>query len=318
MKTFSVIVPVYNAGLYLEKCIKSVLEQNERNLELILVDDGSTDGSEMICDLWLEKDDRVIVFHQKNAGAAAARNQGIEIAQGNYFIFLDSDDWWNDKYVLSNIKTRLENVKPDVLVTNFEKGIDEKVGMKYFNHESFKIKYDGYSFEDISKYDLWVSSSCNKVINSKLFDNGALRFREGITAEDLDWCVRLALSADKYDYLSDSLFVYRQHDDSTSNNISIEKKECQWDNILECLRLSDESPELEKRKSLNRYLSYQYAVFIFSLAKCPNSEKKNKLIRNAKNYSYLLKFSNNKKVRIIYYFNKLFGFFFTIFLLRLL
>lgn len=93
MPLISVIVPVYKAENYLDRCVKSILSQTIRDLELILVEDGSPDRSGEICDDWLEKDSRVKVIHQENAGAGAARNAGLAIAQGDYIGFVDSDDW---------------------------------------------------------------------------------------------------------------------------------------------------------------------------------------------------------------------------------
>lgn len=93
MPTVSVIVPVYNSEKYLAKCIDSILSQTLRNLEIILVDDGSTDGSPAICDNYSCQDARVICIHQENAGAAAARNKGLKAATGKFIAFVDSDDW---------------------------------------------------------------------------------------------------------------------------------------------------------------------------------------------------------------------------------
>lgn len=93
MPAISIIVPVYNTEKYLNRCMKSVTEQSFQDLEIILIDDGSTDHSLEICKQWKEKDNRIIVIHQKNAGAGAARNAGLKIATGKYIGFVDSDDW---------------------------------------------------------------------------------------------------------------------------------------------------------------------------------------------------------------------------------
>ena len=88
----SIIIPVYNVKTYLAECLQSVVAQTYRNLEIILVDDGSTDGSEQICDEWKAKDERIQVIHKENGGVSSARNKGLEIANGNYFGFVDPDD----------------------------------------------------------------------------------------------------------------------------------------------------------------------------------------------------------------------------------
>ena len=89
----SVIVPAYNVGQYIGKCLDSILGQTYPNLEIILIDDGSTDSTGEICEAYRERDSRIIVVHQQNQGALAARNAGIEQAQGKYIGFVDGDDW---------------------------------------------------------------------------------------------------------------------------------------------------------------------------------------------------------------------------------
>ena len=89
----SIIIPVYNVEMYLEKCLESVLNQTYKNLEVILVDDGSTDKSGLICDEYQKNDSRIRVVHQDNQGLAAARNTGLQYVSGEYFSFVDSDDY---------------------------------------------------------------------------------------------------------------------------------------------------------------------------------------------------------------------------------
>ena len=91
--TISIITPVYNDSKYLDRCIESIINQTFDNFELILVDDGSTDDSGEKCDSWADKDSRIKIIHQKNAGAGAARNVGLTMATGDYIAFVDSDDW---------------------------------------------------------------------------------------------------------------------------------------------------------------------------------------------------------------------------------
>lgn len=93
MVKVSIVIPVYNVESYLRQCIDSVLNQSYQNLELVLVDDGSKDSSPAICDEYAAKDSRVVVVHKANGGAAAARNDGIRKATGDYVTFLDSDDY---------------------------------------------------------------------------------------------------------------------------------------------------------------------------------------------------------------------------------
>lgn len=90
----SVIVPVYNVEKYLPECVESIISQTYDNLEVILIDDGSTDRSGKICDEFAEKDSRIVVIHQKNSGVSAARNRGLDLCRGEYISFVDSDDYY--------------------------------------------------------------------------------------------------------------------------------------------------------------------------------------------------------------------------------
>ena len=95
----SVVVPIYNVENYIKKCVDSILSQTYKNLEIILVDDGSPDRCGEICDKWTKKDNRIKVIHKENGGLSDARNSGIEIAKGDYLSFIDSDDYVNKDFI---------------------------------------------------------------------------------------------------------------------------------------------------------------------------------------------------------------------------
>ena len=110
MPKVTVIVPVYNVEQYLRRCIDSILAQTFGDLELILVDDGSADSSGVICDAYAEKDSRVKVIHQKNSGVSAARNTGLDAAEGEYIAFVDSDDHVDPDYLAALLQTKADLV----------------------------------------------------------------------------------------------------------------------------------------------------------------------------------------------------------------
>lgn len=123
----SIIIPVYNVKPFLEKCLESVINQAYKDIEIILIDDGSTDGSGMICDRYAEIDNRITIIHKKNAGVSAARNDGIDIANGEYICFVDSDDWLELDY-LETIVPILINRKPSLLINNWVRvGTDDSI-----------------------------------------------------------------------------------------------------------------------------------------------------------------------------------------------
>ena len=126
----SIIIPVYKVEKYLDKCIKSIVSQTYSNLEIILVDDGSTDNSGMICDKYKEKDKRIIVIHKKNGGLSDARNAGIKIFTGECVTFIDSDDYVSSNMIMSMLDV-LEKTSSKLVQCEFIKGQDQ---FYKFNH----------------------------------------------------------------------------------------------------------------------------------------------------------------------------------------
>ena len=112
---FSIIVPVYNIATYVRKCIESIICQTYKNLDIILVDDGSTDGSGDICDKYADKDSRIRVVHKKNGGLVSARKAGITVAEGVYSLYVDGDDWIEEDYI--EIVSKHVINKPDAIIS---------------------------------------------------------------------------------------------------------------------------------------------------------------------------------------------------------
>lgn len=135
----SVILPVYNVAIYLERCIDSVLNQTYTNLEIIIIDDGSTDNSSEICDKYESRDSRVIVFHKQNGGPSSARNFGMRHVTGDYVSFIDSDDWIQKDFYESMMSGLLVNA--DIINANYSIEIDSKIVPHFDN--VFEGLYEG-------------------------------------------------------------------------------------------------------------------------------------------------------------------------------
>lgn len=315
MVTFSVVIPVYNVSKYLRLCINSVLAQSYRDFEVILVNDGSTDGSGTICEEYTYRDNRVRVINQQNKGSSAARNVGISAATGDYVLFLDSDDYWKSHDVLEKIAKRIELTKPAVLSFNYEKFDGEKHYSPYFKSETMPLPITN-SFQYQSEKELWVACAWNKAVRREIFTGEALRFREGITSEDVDWCIRLALEAENFDYLDSVVVCYRQREQSISRNVSARNVEILKENICYCLSILEESKG-NRVELLKPYIAYQFATFLFHLAALTESEEKNILIKQAKEMCRLLKWSQNRKAKILDWATNLGGLTLTLWLLRL-
>lgn len=222
MPEISVIVPVYKAEQYLERCVKSILEQTYQNFELILVDDGSPDGSPILCDKWAEKDSRVHVIHKKNGGASSARNAGLKIAKGNWIAFADSDDWLNE----TALKTLYDLAKK----YNVPMAIGGmRVAQKYTNMQA-TAKQDAVV---LSRTDLMsrffrlngepdTHSVCGAIIQRDILDG--YTFIEGKMNEDVEACYYLARKCEKAVYTDASLYNYFKNVEGVTNSGFSKKK----------------------------------------------------------------------------------------------
>ena len=179
----SVIIPVYNVKSYLNRCIESVLTQTYQNLEVIIVDDGSFDGSSEICDAFAQRDSRVKVLHQVNQGLSAARNAGIEISSGEWVAFLDSDD-----YVEPSIYEDLLNLamrhNVDLCSCN-SRAFNEDMSIAYTNIDTAQETI--YSYREVV-FDLVHQSKIRFEVWNKLWKRsliGEVRFKVGQVCEDV-------------------------------------------------------------------------------------------------------------------------------------
>lgn len=316
---FSIVVPVYNVASYLNECIESIVCQNYEFFELILIDDGSTDDSGVICDEWAKRDSRVTVIHKKNGGSSEARNQGIELSKGDYIIFLDSDDYWYSDNVLNLIYSRLKINSVDVLSNNYVKVFGRKYEKPYFQQDSnmpLGISKNE-SFNYLVMNDLWVSCAWNKVVKRSLYEDGSLRFKKGITSEDIDWCLRLALKAETFDFINEVIVCYRQRKTSISKSVTLEKMKVLLNNIDVCVLLLENISDREKKQLLKSYIGYQFGTMIYSVATIDNKEERKILITSLKERQYLLNWSTNHKINLIRKAHSIGGMKFTITLLRI-
>lgn len=211
MPAISLIVPVYKVEPYLRECVDSILAQTFTDFELILIDDGSPDNCGIICDEYAEKDNRIIVIHQKNGGLSAARNAGLDVAKGEYVTFIDSDDVVSPQYLKLLYGQLLNNGCDISICGNIEFTKDysqiEHVVNGYVTvtgREATKGIYDDKKRAPVM--------ACGKLYKIKLFDS--IRFPEGRIHED-DYIVPILLyRSEKVCILSSKLYGYRQRDDS--------------------------------------------------------------------------------------------------------
>lgn len=311
---FSVVIPVYKVEEYLDQCVQSVLGQTYSNIEVILVDDGSPDRCGAMCDEWAQKDDRIRALHQENGGLSAARNTGIRNATGDYILFLDSDDWWETDRVLAAIAKQLERTPAEVLSFNYRKSFDGVPQPTYFD-EALPSSQEVEALNRIVQSDRWINGACNKALSRLLLTENELYFRLGITSEDIDWTLRVALKAKTFAFANVCVFVYRQHRASISHTVAPKNVRMLCNNVQTCVRLL-ESTDVARAEALMPYVAYQYGTLIYNVATLSKTDRK-PLMEDVKQMKYLLTCSANPKVRLIYRCSRLLGLSATMALLRL-
>lgn len=202
----SVIVPVYNVEKYLPACLDSLVGQTYRNLEIILVDDGSTDSSGKICDKYAEKDSRIRVIHRENGGLSIARNSGLEWASGVYVSFVDSDDWLS-KNAFRILYHGLKKYNAQCAVGRFTHVMDKDGKLTYEKRVKYPVRCDS-SREAMKHALLCGSSACNRLFERTLFED--IRFPEYKTNEDEIAILRVYEKCRRVVFLNKYTYFYRR------------------------------------------------------------------------------------------------------------
>ena len=222
-KLVSIIVPIFNTESYLVKCIESILAQDYQNFELLLVNDGSTDASGSICDEYSYIDKRIKVLHKDNGGVSSARNIGLKMAQGNYVLFIDSDDWIESD-TISYLLMIITTTNADCSICDF---CNKNIPLQSFYQDSFKIQnFDmrsGIENALIPKGYSW--STCNKMFKKSLINTNSISFDESISiGEDLVFTISYLLHCANIAYGPKPKYHYRWRETSAINEAFNPKK----------------------------------------------------------------------------------------------
>lgn len=266
MARFSIIVPIYKVEKYLKTCIDSILTQTFSDFEAILVDDGSPDNCGEICDDYAEHDSRVKVIHKANGGLSSARNAGLDIAIGEYVIFVDSDDYWDDNTALEHIQKNLTETKADLLVFPAKRFYEDENKFTYIlNIEVERSKIINQNAEQATRYmlenNIYRAAAWNKVVKKSIIDTHNMRFKDGYLSEDMDWCGDLLIYCSRFDFYENPLYVYRQQRNGSITSGKAEKLVA--DKIYMCQKGYEQGIDLAERnkaKLLLSYYAYEYAV----------------------------------------------------------
>lgn len=302
----SIVVPVYNVEKYLKKCVESIINQTYKNLEIVLVDDGSTDNSGKICDDYSISDERVKVIHKQNGGLSDARNVGIDNSTGKYITFVDSDDTIENDYV-EYLYSLLKKYKTKLSICNYNVISKDKI-IPYIIEEKEMKMNKICALKELLCERLFSVSSCAKLYDIKLFKN--VRFPVGKLCEDNGTTYKLIEKCDCISYGSKSKYNYYKRENSIMTSNFNERK---FDLIYLVDQMKNElepkypelSDEILKKQILARFSILRQIV----LSDYNNDTKTNQIIDFLKQHSnFILKsniVSKREKIALItLYFGK--------------
>lgn len=212
----SIIVPIYNTAQYLPQCLDSLINQTLMDIEIICVDDGSTDESPQILAQYVRRDSRVKILNQKNKGQSAARNAGIYISQGEYIAFLDSDDYAKPN-MLEKLYDNAKQYNSDVVmcsITVFDEITQETTDNDpYLSINIFNKKYEDrvFSHNDCSNFLFRICvTPWNKIYKNTFLKTNKIKFAQGVNFEDNPFCLEILLKANKMTIVKEALVIYRR------------------------------------------------------------------------------------------------------------
>ena len=284
----SVIVPVFNVEKYLERCVDSILNQSYKDLEIILVDDGSTDRSGEICEGYAKKDSRVRVFHKKNGGLSDARNFGISKSRGEYVGFVDSDDWI-DREMFSELKRLAVKYDADIVTCNIARASNEKSAVRQPRQKTIV-----YSQEDYVKKYFKIHSqtteyyACNKLYKSSILTKS--QYPYGLTAEDVLGTYLAILKAYKIVATNQTYYYYFKNPASITVDTSdkIFDQVLIWDKVVDYTKKY--APQYNDYVEVNRK-----RVPLNILYRCASNEKLKDLQNNKKLSNLLIELKSNER-----------------------
>lgn len=301
---FSIVIPVYNVAPYLRECVDSVLAQEFTDYEIILVDDGSTDNSPNICDEYAETHTQIKVIHKANGGLSDARNFGTKEAQGDYLMFLDSDDFWNGKNILFEIYNIIKENNPDLIIHELSSFYDlEKIIPRKFKNEGiqkFSLDFKN-DLKELVNNDIYYATACNKIIKTSIIKENNIEFSKGKLHEDVAWCADIIPYVSSYSLYKKPFYYYRKEREG-SLTVQIKPK-----NIIDLIDIISEKENLlSKINGGLSYLSYNYYIYLNNI-NLLEEEQKQKYLKKLIELDYLLDYyprnilSFKGKMRLAFY-----------------
>lgn len=292
----SIIVPVYNVEKFLDICLESIIKNYQSGIEIILVDDGSTDSSSKICDEYSNKYEYMKVIHKKNGGLSSARNFGIRQASGKYIWFVDSDDYIEDGSIAKIITSALKDV--DLIIgSHFNILPNGSVCEDYLNNPKDNEKYPYEYFYNVGNVSY---AAVRFIVKKKLITENDLFFTEGIYHEDEEWSPRVLCSAKRYSVINEPIYNYRVGNPKSIMGMKNPKKV--YDKLFICKSIYDRIKAENLDSDICKFLQYRIEHnFVTALNEVSlyEGEDKQNIIDKIENSIYLINNIESKKSKII-------------------
>lgn len=295
MPTVSVIIPVYNVEKYLNQCVESVVSQTFKDIEIILVNDGSKDASGTLCDEWAKKDNRIKVIHKQNSGPAATRNVGTSTASGDWVLYLDSDDWYEQDNLIDTLLCNAAKNGSDIVCFNYRRFFENS---RSFSDILCHTESDDVSVAYMVDNKIFTSSPCLKLIKRSIITDNSIYFEEGILSEDIEFNAKFLLATDKISFCQECVYVYRARENSITTSIS--KK-----HVSDLIYIIGKMSAAENRTDeYNSFLAFQYCTLLINahIAKADSAA-----FRQIFSYKWLLKYDSGSIVKLVHTASRLCG-----------
>ncbi|MEG1061747.1 MAG: glycosyltransferase [Oscillospiraceae bacterium] len=297
----TVIIPIYNTKDYLRQCIDSVINQKYKPIEIILVNDGSDDGSIDICHEYRDKYSNVILKSKENGGLADARNAGLSCASGDWILFLDSDDYYEDSETFETLVKYADIHNSDIVCFNYKRFFDNT---KHISSTFYSFENSELTLDELIHQNIYQSSACLKLIRRTLIQNHNMVFEKGVLSEDIEFSAKLLLYTQKISFCEQAMYIYRMRSGSITKSISQKHIQDLVNVISKCTNMFNCCENKKTRENGLSFTAFQYCTLLINMRLTSIDKVQRKTIFNMKD---ILNHDKNKVVNLINKTRKMIG-----------
>ncbi len=299
MNNISVIIPVYNVIQYLPECVEKIAKKSRYDIEIILIDDGSTDGSGELCDAYATKYENIKVLHKQNGGLGSARNVGLEFATGEYILFLDSDDYV-EMSALEDLYEKAQAQNLDILLFGANTFYEDEISSQNIPKQNYTRKccldkvYTGLEMIcEEQKKGSYITSVCLRLYKLEYLRKYNRRFNEEIIHEDIDYSFFTLLNANRVQAYEKNYYQRRYRSGSIITASKLKKKFAGYQHVWQeyVKYINDTSNDAEKRLATVRQSEFCIHNILYILSKMNYQERRDikeeykAIVKEAKNYN---------------------------------